>query len=537
VRGLRGRRGGLESESAEETHENDYDQSRHGQLQFRLSRPGTSGSGAIILQIAARVARHQTSEASVACEVTITSVLPYGVPGQPLTSIQVKGTAVQCASVVVTISCGAAQKVLPAVVTNGAWEALFSDLTGTGCICNDPAVPLRVVAQCKSDPTCMDTKTLLPIPCQVACPTIDHIDVHVPSCDEVVASGGYHVVFRAYINGSGVTACYWTFGDQDSQVAFGPLPSGGIATEEHDYLCPGTYPVTLLILSDCEPGYADSDAIQITLPPCGCPTVSDFSVQQDPNDPCCRTFNAKIAGPFLQCIDTFLWDFGDGVTKYTDVPQVTHCYGSNGTYHVTLTMIGVAHADGTPCTHVRTITVTNCGGGHGNGDPCPWWNPFCHGWNLCSIILALALVSILSAGVLVMVALCAVPVSTPLIVAAAAAAAIGLALLVLWAGICRHLHGFCGSLKAVLDLISYLIFVQSLVVAVMAALALLGIVSWPCAGGAVASWAYYGLVYFWLTVIGSHAHCPPYSPPVFGLSAVSSGGTTRGRAKGGHKMP
>lgn len=453
----------------------------------------------------------------MACQVTITSVTPYGSAGQPVTSIDVKGTATDCASVVVMISCGGLQQTHSVAVTpQGTWQATFTNLAGTGCECG--AGFLRASAHCKDDVTCGDSRTLSPIPCEpYPCPTIDHIDVDLPTCAQVAQDNGWNVTFDAVIGGGGVTNYVWSFGD--GQTVSGPT----LQQVSHLYKCAGSYVVTLVITSDCQLGYADVDARTVELPPCGCPSVTDFSAYSVAGNACQWKFNVKLGPPFATCIQEYLWNFGDGSQQTTTVPEVEHTYAHDGSYTVMVTLLGgVGQVGGGPCFAANQISVSGCGDGNGGHHPCPWWNPFCKGWNLCAAILATALVAILAAGVLLMIGMCAQPVSTPLLIAAAAAAAVGLALLALWAAICRHLPGFCDTLKGVLDLLTYIIYVQSIVLAVMAALALLGIVSWPCALGALASWAYYGSVYFWLTVINSQAGCPAYNPPTFGQGQSAS---------------
>ena len=123
--------------------------------------------------------------------------------------------------------------------------------------------------------------------------------------------------------------------------------------------------VSLLILSDCEPGYYDSEVRTVELPFCGCPTVSSFSATAVSGNPCRWIFEAKIGGAFAQCVETYVWSFGDGGTDQTDVPVAEHIYADDGDYDVTLTMVGVGQADGGPCSYAQEITVSNCHDGDG----------------------------------------------------------------------------------------------------------------------------------------------------------------------------
>ena len=88
----------------------------------------------------------------MACQITITSVSPSGQPGQPLTAVVVEGTATECNSVTVKISCGGTEQPTQSVSVDaqGQWQAAFNDLAGTGCVCDDPNVALRVQAFCKA---------------------------------------------------------------------------------------------------------------------------------------------------------------------------------------------------------------------------------------------------------------------------------------------------------------------------------------------------------------------------------------------------
>ena len=319
----------------------------------------------------------------MACQITITSVIPTGQPGQPVTSVVVEGTATECSSITVQIGCGGSTQPTQSVSVDaqGQWQATFNDLTGTGCVCNDPNVALRVQAFCKADPDCADNQTLIPIPCQpYPCPTIDQINVAVPNCEQVLMAGGWDVNFSAAITGTGVTNYVWSFGD-------GATDSGAnLQQVTHRYQCAGDYLVTLVILSECEPGYADVYTMTLELTPCGCPTISSIDPTQDPNNPCHWTFRAKVGDPFFACIEEYIWNFGDG-NQEPWTAEAEHTYDDDNTYTVTLTLLGrIGQPDGGPCYATETITVSGCGRGDDNGDeqPCPWWNPAC--WNWCAIL-------------------------------------------------------------------------------------------------------------------------------------------------------
>ena len=318
----------------------------------------------------------------MACQVSITSVIPTGQPGQPVTSVVVEGTATECSSVTVRVGCGGGTQPTQSVPVDAQseWQATFNDLTGTDCVCDDPNVALRVRAFCKADPDCADNQTLIPIPCQTnPCPTIDQINVTVPNCEQVLVAGGWDVNFSAAITGIGVTNYVWSFGDGVT------LSGANLQQVANHYPCAGDYLVTLVILSECEPGYADVYTMTLELTPCGCPTISSIDSKQDANNPCHWVFRAKVGDPFFACIEEYIWNFGDGIQE-SGTTKAEHTYDKDDTFNVTLTLLGrIGQLDGSPCYATETITVSGCGRGDGNGDgqPCPWWNPAC--WNWCII--------------------------------------------------------------------------------------------------------------------------------------------------------
>lgn len=437
----------------------------------------------------------------MACEIKITSVNPYGMLGQGVSSVAVKGTAVDCQAAVVTISCGAAEKTQSVQVSpQGSWEANFTDMSGTNCICDDPNVALRVTAFCKADPNCLDNETLIPIPCNpYPCPEIDHIEMELPDCNQALQENGWNVRFKAVINGSGVTNYVWSFGDGQS------MSGADLQTVTHKYACAGDYLVTLVILSDCEPGYAHVLTMQIVLPPCGCPQVNSITATADQNDPCTLDFHAKIAGPFQDCIEQYLWDFGDGSPPEYATENASHTYANNGTYTVRLTLLGgIGELDGSPCSSTTQVTVSNCsdGGGNGGGEnDCPWWNPKC--WNWCAILLAYALFNIAGAAALIIAGACS---GNPvLLIAGLAAAAWGLVLLGLWYKLCSKFQAnFCDVLNSLIQIFKYIVAAQAIVVAILGALGLLG---GGCGVGVLIAWGYYGTVLSYLLLIKDWSNC------------------------------
>jgi hypothetical protein len=370
--------------------------------------------------------------------------------------------------------------------------------------CASPSYPITVRANC-ADPnqSCSDYKTLAEIPCQAACPTIDHIDAVIPSCANVAAANGWNVTFQAYINGAGVTTCLWDFGDGSNPVV-GSLPVGGVATAQHVYGCAGDYPVSLTIFSDCQPNYVKSQTLNLVLPTCGCPTIEEIAATSTPGTPCAWHFTAKVANPFVNCIDQYLWNFGDGQQQTTAVPAADHVYQHDGHYTVTLTLLGrIGPVGGGSCYSTTEVNVSNCSDGGGNGGkPCPWWQPRC--WtSLCGALLAAAIAMVLLAGILAMVAGCTN--SGTVCVVAGAAAALAIALLWLWFAICSKLSvGFCQTLSQVMLFIDVIIQIQTIIVL----LALTQLANnLPCFIGAVLALAFYGYVLSTLDLIRHAAHC------------------------------
>lgn len=422
----------------------------------------------------------------MSCEVSIASVLPYGSGNSPVESVEVKGTATDCANVVVVVSCGGPQDKTQSVpvAADGTWTAQFDDLANTGCVCNDPNVAMRVRAFCKADPDCLDTATLIPIPCApYGCPTIDHIEAVIPECSAVIDASGYEVTLTAVIDGPPPTLYIWSFGDENTLTD----PAGNPVV--HKYTCPGEYVVTLTILSDCEASYSHTKTLAIELPPCGCPQVTINVL--DTKDPCTRSFHAKVSDPFAQCVEEndIHWDFGDGDQGVG--PNVPHTYEANGDYDVEVTLTGgVGEPDGSLCKYTKRVTVAGCRGGPPPPPPdgdCPWWNPAC--WNWCKILLAAALIAIFAAGVLFIIAGCTTdPVTKAVLLwSAAITGATGIALLLLWGWLCAKTQ--CTTLEALITLFAWFVGVLLPIL-----LFILIFVNPACGFGLFIGWGYYGTV-------------------------------------------
>jgi hypothetical protein len=457
----------------------------------------------------------------MACQIVIQQVAGQPLSGTWLASVTVTGTATDCSQVKVTINCRRTAVSHQVPVAAGTWTAVFSlgDLKSTGCEeCGNFNCPITVQASC-ADPNSLCTPATLPlkeIPC-AGCPTIGQIEADVPPCSD--AASGWNVSFSASINGTGVTECLWDFGDGTNPTV-GPLPQGGVATIQHLYRCAGPYLVSLTILSNCQPNYTSSQTTLVQLPTCGCPHISGIFSNPVGNNPCTWNFMAKVGDPFLQCIQGYLWNFGDGNELTSSAPEATHTYGQSGSYTVTLTLQGpIGPVGGGVCYATTNVSVSNCGGTGGNGNGCPWWWPFCKGWSFCAVLLAAALAAFFVAGLLALLAGCALPEAvasgpvagiwaalaiSALFTAAEYTLAAGLALLALWYLVCARLLGinFCSELTQIKNAIaSFIIFQESL-----------GAVLW--AAGGVGCWigmlltaGVYGTVLSALQILGWISGC------------------------------
>ena len=281
------------------------------------------------------------------CAITITDVLGLG---SPPSSVQVSGTATDCAAVLVTVQCsGAASSAVAPVAPDGTWTVTVTHIPG--CVCGRK---VTVNATCESDPSCT-TYFAGNLECAGRCPTIS-TDVQVGECNP---DGSRQVSLTATITpatGGGDVVAQWDFGDGSLGAAWSVLEDSGPTsnTDTHPYSPPGPYVATVRIVlpEDCP-----SVTVAIpTLAPCPthCPEVVDLtpSVSGCAGGGASATvaFSGTLSPPTPGC--SFQWDFGDGSPEAVTVtPEATHAYAEPGTYAV-----GVAVVCG-DCLSMSTVTV------------------------------------------------------------------------------------------------------------------------------------------------------------------------------------
>jgi large repetitive protein len=149
-------------------------------------------------------------------------------------------------------------------------------------------------------------------------------------------------------NGSSSTVSNGTFAWD-----FGDGQTGAGVTAMHQYPRPGTFTVTLSVISDTRATSTSSRTITVsaTLPP----TTANFTFS--PVNPAINqdvVFATVAQGPGGNVPGaSFLWDFGDGGTG--NGPSVTHRYARGGTFTVSLR---VNTDTGLSATTSRPITVS-----------------------------------------------------------------------------------------------------------------------------------------------------------------------------------
>lgn len=250
-----------------------------------------------------------------------------------------------------------------------------------------------------------------------------------------------------------------------------------------------------------------------------CPTVTSIGVNSlgTSQSGFQYSFVAQLAGNTAEA--KISWDYGDGTPPQStcvcgsSTSQTTHTYAAAdcGQQKNVTAVLDPGNGCCSDADKSVSLTLPTCNGsGNGNGG-CPWWNPFCKGGlNFCNGLLGAALAAVFAAGILAIVAGCQ---ENPYLgIAAAVVAAADFILLGIWYAVCRRLPGFCASLKGVLDLLTYVIYIQGIILAVTAVLGIA--IGGYCWAGAAASFGYYTTIFFYLLDVNTLAHCPPYVPPI-----------------------
>ena len=139
------------------------------------------------------------------------------------------------------------------------------------------------------------------------------------------------------------TSFIWDFGDGSR------LPPTGTGAQNHSYLAPGTYNVTLILNDTNYCNSPDSLTKQLRVAPL---VKAQFETPLSGCVPYDAVFvNTSLAG------QTFTWDFGDGSPTVNDV-NPTHNYPLAGTFIVTLTAIDSGTCNIKDVT-TKSITVSN----------------------------------------------------------------------------------------------------------------------------------------------------------------------------------
>ena len=162
---------------------------------------------------------------------------------------------------------------------------------------------------------------------------LDAVDIPPPTVsftvDPPAGEAPHFVTFRAVPMGV-VTSYTWDFGD-------GTTGTGSVVT--HTYVAEGLYTVRLDVLGPGGSASAEQvDAVQVGGKPLA-PTASFVVTPTAGNAPLGVMFTSTSSGP----IDSYLWNFGDGVTS--DQANVGHTYTVPGLYTVSLTVSGPGGSD------------------------------------------------------------------------------------------------------------------------------------------------------------------------------------------------
>jgi uncharacterized delta-60 repeat protein len=150
----------------------------------------------------------------------------------------------------------------------------------------------------------------------------------------------------------------YSAGNVPTGASFDPLTQ--VFTWTPDYGQQGTYPdVTFTVTDDGTPVLNHSEAITITVTP-ELPPVADFCATPTGGlYPLTVTFTDASTGT----VNTWAWDFGDGIGTSTERDPMPYTYDTPGTYTVSLTVTGPVGSDSE--TKIDYILVVS--------DPADWY--------------------------------------------------------------------------------------------------------------------------------------------------------------------
>lgn len=194
----------------------------------------------------------------MACSITITSVTASGPAATP--TVTVSGTASECPSVVVTLTCGSFETSATVPVTSGSFTATFGN---TQCPC---AGAFTATATCSADPACSTTISGT-VDCP-ACPSIT-TELTIGGC---TTDGLRTVTLAVTVTPLPGTGTVWTQIEWAPGVFAGATSSlAYAATHEYSTGIPHDPVVHVLLPTGCAP-------LSVTVPPLEacvvCPTIS-----------------------------------------------------------------------------------------------------------------------------------------------------------------------------------------------------------------------------------------------------------------------
>ena len=190
---------------------------------------------------------------------------------------------------------------------------------------------------------CSDT-TCQVVP--VTVPTPGPCDASFVSYEDTGAVAG--LVHFTNLSGPG-TSYSWDFGDGTTSNIFNP---------SHTFNGPGPFEVCVTVMDtglNCGGTFCDSV----------------FITNSNNNSPCAASFNWSVS-PWASSnivfnnnsygTTNYLWDFGDGTSTTTSLPQFTHPYAQSGAYDVCLYSYNQANGcSDTVCQTIQvTVPVINC---------------------------------------------------------------------------------------------------------------------------------------------------------------------------------